>query len=247
MSAITRASGRDDGGQGRDEQGRPDAGLPGAQGGVSAHPSWRFLDHFDLWVDWLQREGGVWKPHQSVLHRTFKTREETLLHAERFIGRGDFPMKSGSGSSAAPVTLMRNRREALLRAFREAEGDGVTLIREVQFPVGEYALGVKVTRERIAEEVRAPFASAANPLRSLVGQSVKLTVLIEHPYDVLSRARGPLEITERGVKLGAELQDFSAGVSVVGVPYRHATVAIGRGLLKKPLLYRYEIVETAAE
>ncbi|PNY82796.1 hypothetical protein CVO96_01210 [Deinococcus koreensis] len=214
---------------------------------MSAHPSWRFLDRFDLWVDWLQREGGVWKPHQSVLHRTFKTREETLLHAERFIGRGDFPMQSATGSSAAPVTLMRNRRDALLRAFREAEGDGVTLIREVQFPVGEYALGVKVTRERIAEEVRAPFGSAANPLRSLSGRAVRLTVLIEHPYDVLTRAQGSLEVTDRGARLGAETQDFAAGVSVVGVPYRHATVAISRGLLKKPLLYRYELAEAAGE
>lgn len=256
MSAITRRNSQgqgDDTAPSREEYGREaktrphGAGAPGAgaHSGVAAHPSWRFQDRFDLWVDWLQRDSsGHWKPFQSVLQRTFKTREDTLLHAERFIGRGEFPMKS---SSAAPVTLLRNRREALLKAFREAEGDGVTLIREIQFPVGEYALSVKVTRERVAEEVRANFASPANPLRSLAGQDVKLTVLIEHPYDVLSRAEGHLEIGERAARLGSEVQTFPAGATVTGVPYRHATVAIPRGLMKKPLLYRYEVAEKPSD
>ncbi|MFC3834676.1 MULTISPECIES: hypothetical protein [Deinococcus] len=242
MSAITRPSGREDGFNGRDEPARP---APVA----APHSSWRFHDRYDLWVDWLQREHHAWAPYQNVLHRTFRSREETLLQAERFISRGEFPMQRGAKgmAGAAPVTLLRNRREALLAAFREAEGDGVTLIREVQFPIGEYALSVKVTCERIAGEVRATFASAANPLRSLGGRPVKLTRLIEHPYDVLGRAEGTLELLDRGVRLGGDLSEFAGSVTVTGVPYLHATVAVPRGLLKKPLLYRYEVMEPAAD
>ena len=239
MSAITRpTSSREEATAGRDEPART---APG----VAPHPSWRFHDRYDLWVDWLERRGHAWAPHQNVLHRTFRSREDTLLHAERFISRGEFPMQRGAKgmASAAPVTLLRNRREALLSAFREAEGDGVTLIREVQFPIGEYALSVKVTCERIAAEVRATFGNAANPLRSLSGKPVKLTTLIEHPYDVLSRAEGTLEVLERGVRLGTQLQDFEGNVTVTGVPYQHATISVSRGLLKKPLLYRYELAD----
>ncbi|GHF32926.1 hypothetical protein HNQ07_000338 [Deinococcus metalli] len=241
MSAITRPSSRDDGTTGRDDPAR-------AATGVTPHPSWRFHDRYDLWVDWLQREHHGWTPYQSVVHRTFRSREETLLHAERFISRGEFPMQRGAKgmAGAAPVTLLRNRRDALLTAFRQAEGDGVTLIREVQFPIGEYALSVKVTCERIAGEVRATFGSAANPLRSLAGKPVKLTRLIEHPYDVLGRAEGTLELLERGVRLGGELHDFAGGVTVTGVPYQHATVAVPRGLMKKPLMYRYEVADAPA-
>lgn len=245
MSAITRRNNRGEESTTNREEPLGREAAPRASG-VSAHPSWRFQDRFDLWVDWLQRDGGGhWKPFQSVLQRTFKTREDTLLHAEKFIGRGEFPMKSGPSRNAvaAPVTLLRNRREALLQAFRQAEGDGVTLIREVQFPVGEYALSVKVTRERVADEVRANFSSAANPLRSMAGKQVKFMLLIEHPYDVLARGEGTLEIGERAVRLGGELQDFPPNASVTGVPYRQATVAIPRGMMKKPLLYRYEIAE----
>ncbi|PTA67354.1 hypothetical protein C8263_13230 [Deinococcus arcticus] len=207
---------------------------------VQAHPSWREQEHYDLWVEWQQRDSaGRWHPHQPVTHRTFRTREDTLLHAERLINRGDFPMQGGS--SAAPVTLLRNRRAALLSAFREAEGDGVTLIREALFPVGEYALSLRVTCERVADPVRATFASAANPLRSLAGQRVKLTVLIEHPYDVLTRAEGLLELGERTARIVTEVQTYAAGAAVQGVPYRNATVTVPRGFLKKPLLYRYEL------
>ncbi|MVN85532.1 hypothetical protein GO986_01995 [Deinococcus sp. HMF7620] len=207
---------------------------------MQTHPSWREQDHYDLWVEWQQRDsGGRWHPHQPVTHRTFRTREDTLLHAERLINRGDFPMQGGS--SAAPVTLLRNRRAALLTAFREAEGDGVTLIREALFPVGEYALSLRVTCDRVADPVRAAFASAANPLRSLAGQPVRLTALIEHPYDVLARAEGVLELGERTARLGTDTQTFAAGATVQGVPYRSATVTVPRGLLKKPLLYRYEL------
>lgn len=242
MSAITRPSGREDGFTGRDDPARP---APVA----SPHPSWRFHDRYDLWVDWLQREHHAWSPHQNVLHRTFKSREETLLYAERFISRGEFPMQRGAKgmAGAAPVTLLRNRRDALLAAFREAEGDGVTLIREVQFPIGEYALSVKVTCERIAEEVRATFGSAANPLRSLSGRPVKLTRLIEHPYDVLGRAEGTLELLDRSVRLGSELNEFNGGVIVTGVPYLRATVAVSRGLLKRPLMYRYELINPVSD
>jgi hypothetical protein len=241
MSAITRPTSREDGSTGRDDPAR-------TLSGSAPHPSWRFHDRYDLWVDWLERDHHAWSPHQHVLHRTFKSREDTLLHAERFISRGEFPMQRGPKgmAGAAPVTLLRNRRDALLAAFREAEGDGVSLIREVQFPVGEYALSVKVTCERIAGEVRATFGSAANPLRSLQGRPVKLTRLIEHPYDVLGRAEGTLELLERGVRLGGELQDFAGGVSVTGVPYLHATIAVPRGLLKKPLMYRYAIADAPA-
>lgn len=242
MSAITRpTSSREDATTGRDEPSR-------AASSVAPHPSWRFHDRYDLWVDWLQREHHAWTPYQNVLHRTFKSREDTLLHAERFISRGEFPMQRGAKgmASAAPVTLLRNRREALLSAFREAEGDGVTLIREVQFPIGEYALSVKVTCERIAGEVRATFGSAANPLRSLSGKPVKLTTLIEHPYDVLGRAEGTLELLERGVRLGGHLQEFEVSATVTGMPYLHATISVSRGLLKKPLLYRYELADAPA-
>ncbi|MBZ9712797.1 hypothetical protein [Deinococcus multiflagellatus] len=240
MSAVTyhdtRTETRED--YGREHQARP---APAIQ----AHPSWREHDHFELWVEWQQRDSaGRWHPHQAVTHRTFRTREDTLLHAERLIGRGDFPMEGGS---PAPVTLLRNRRAALLSAFREAEGDGVTLIREVRFPVGEYALSLRVTCERLASPVRATFSSAANPLRSLAGQRVKLTVLIEHPYDVLVRAEGPLDLGERAARVGTEAQTFAPGASVTGVPYRSATVTVPRGLLKKPLLYRYELAAEAAE
>lgn len=234
MSAITRPNSLTGEGASREDLGRP-AAAP-----VSAHPSWRFHDRFELWVDWMQKAGGTWAPLQNVLHRSFKTREDTLLHAERVIGRGEFPLKAGAG---APVTLLRNRREALLRAFREAEGDGVTLIRELVYPVGEYALSVKITRERAAQEVRSTFGHAASPLRSLAGRQVKLTVLIEHPYDVLSREGGVLELGERAARVGAEPHEFAPGAPVTGVPYRHATVQVSRGLTKKPLLYRYELSE----
>ncbi|GAA0499523.1 hypothetical protein [Deinococcus depolymerans] len=251
MSAITRTNNRGtpEGDptrrdpQARHEQRQDQTERSGAS--LPTHPSWRFQDRFELWVDWLERDsGGHWNPHQSVLQRSFRTREDTLLQAERFIGRGDFPM---NGGSATPVTLLRNRREALLAAFREAEGDGVTLIREVIFPVGEYALSLKVTRERLADPIRASFGSAANPLRSLAGQPVKLTVLIEHPYDVLERAGGLLTLGDRAAQVGAHTQDFAAGTPVTGVPYRHATVSVSRGLLKKPLLYRYEVMEPDPE
>lgn len=251
MSAITRTNNRGttpDGDTGRDAQPRHEQRHdPAARHAptLPTHPSWRFQDRFELWADWLERDsGGHWKPHQSVLQRSFRTREDTLLHAERFINRGDFPM---SGGSATPVTLLRNRRDALLAAFREAEGDGVTLVREVIFPVGEYALSLKVTRERLADPIRATFGSAANPLRSLAGQPVKLTVLIEHPYDVLERASGHLDLGDRAAQVGAHTQEFAPGTPVTGVPYRHATVSVPRGLLKKPLLYRYEVVEPGPE
>ncbi|GGR49556.1 hypothetical protein GCM10008959_08560 [Deinococcus seoulensis] len=252
MSAITRtnSTGRTPDRDTRTEYGRPDHtrpdhGLAEQTAALPTHPSWRFQDHFELWADWLERNSaGQWQPHQSVMQRTFRTREDTLLHAERFITRGDFPMGHGN---ATPVTLLRNRRESLLAAFREAEGDGVTLIREVIFPVGEYALSLKVTRERVAEPVRTTFGHAANPLRSLAGQPVKLTVLIEHPYDVLERASGHLNLGDRAAQVGAHTQEFAAGTPVTGVPYRHATVSVSRGLLKKPLLYRYEVVEPDPE
>ncbi|WP_291429553.1 hypothetical protein [Deinococcus sp.] len=247
MSAITRTNSRGDTpdreGAGRDA--RTEYGRAEQSPALPAHPSWRFQDYFELWADWLERNSaGHWQPHQSVMQRTFRTREETLLHAERFITRGDFPMGRGN---ATPVTLLRNRRESLLAAFREAEGDGVTLIREVIFPVGEYALSLKVTRERVAEPVRTTFSSAANPLRSLAGQPVKLTVLIEHPYDVLERAVGHLNLGDRAAQVGTHTQEFAPGTVVTGVPYRHATVSVPRGLLKKPLLYRYEVVEPGPE
>lgn len=212
---------------------------------AEAHPSWQYQDRFELWVDWMQRgSGGHWQPHEPVLQRTFRTREETLLQAERFIRRGDFPMgQRSTGGTTAPVTLMKNRRTALLDAFREAEGDGVTLIREVVFPVGEYALAVKVTRERLPDEIRTSFEQEANPLRSLVGQQVKLTVMIQHPYDVLSRAQGLLDIGDRNARVGSEMLTFPVGVSVTGVPYRSVTVAVPRGFFKKPLLYRFEIAD----
>ncbi|MFC4639777.1 hypothetical protein [Deinococcus hohokamensis] len=238
MSAITRGT-PDDSRREREDLGREAAGPARA----APHPSWKFQDRFELWIDWMARDSaGHWHPHQSVLQRTCRTREETLLHAERLIQRGDFPMQ---GRSAAPVTLIRNRREALLAAFREAEGDGVTLIREVLFPVGEYALSLKVTRERVADEVRTGFAQPGNPLRSLAGQPVKLTVLIEHPYDVLSRAEGILEMGELGARVGQEVLTFQGGAAVTGVPYRQATVAVSRGLLKKPMLYRFELAQPA--
>lgn len=241
MSAITRGT-PDDTRREREDVGRETATGPAR---AVAHPSWRFQDRFELWIDWMVRNSaGQWHPHQGVLQRSYRTREDTLLHAERIILRGDFPMQ---GRSVTPVTLIRNRREELLAAFRAAEGDGVTLIREVLFPVGEYALSLKVTCERVADEVRTSFAHAGNPLRSLAGQSVKLTVLIEHPYDVLSRAEGVLEMGELGARVGSEVLTFQGGAGVTGVPYRHATVAVSRGLLKRPMLYRFEILQAPDE
>lgn len=231
MSAISRTTSRTDTTP-REDLSRDVPARPAAQ----PHPSWQFQDQFDLWIDWMERDSsGAWHPAQPVTHRTFRTREDTLRHAERLLQRGEFPMER-----AMPVTLVRNRREALLAAFREAEGDGVTLIRDLTFPVGEYGLSVRVTRERQAQPVRAAFASAANPLRSLIGQPVKLTVLIEHPYDVLSRAQGPLDLSDRAARIGEDTQLFSASAQVSGLPYQSATVTVPRGLLKKPLLYRFE-------
>ncbi|BBN95323.1 hypothetical protein DEIGR_101213 [Deinococcus grandis] len=239
MSAISRSTSRtSDALSPRDEPARESA-RPAQQ----AHPSWQFHDQFDLWIEWMERDSsGVWHAAQPVTHRTFRTREDTLKHAERVIQRGEFPMER-----AMPVTLVRNRREALLAAFREAEGDGVTLIRDLTFPVGEYGLSVRVTRERQAQPVRAAFASAANPLRSLIGQPVKLTVLIEHPYDVLSRAQGTLDLSDRAARIGEDTQLFSASAQVSGLPYQSATVTVPRGLLKKPLLYRFERVTEGDE
>ncbi|UBV43460.1 hypothetical protein LAJ19_04400 [Deinococcus taeanensis] len=246
MSAITRTSRAHDAQPVREDLGR-DAATRDALARATPtqpHPSWRFQDHFELWADWLERDSaGQWTPVQNVLHRTFRTREDTLRHAERFLSRGEFPLDR---ASLTPVALLRNRRDALLSAFRGAEGDGVTLIRDLIFPVGEYGLSVKVTRERQAQEVRAPFASAANPLRSLTGQPVRLTVLIEHPYDVLSRVDGPLDVGERAARVSEDTQLFAPGAAVTGVPYRSATVTVPRGLLKKPLLYRYERLDPPA-
>ncbi|MFB9993580.1 hypothetical protein ACFFLM_16585 [Deinococcus oregonensis] len=221
------------------------AGRAAAGAATGAHPSWQYQDRFELWVDWMQRgSGGHWQPHEPVLQRAFRTREETLLQAERFIQRGDFPMgERSTRGTTAPVTLMKNRRTALLQAFREAEGDGVTLIREVVFPVGEYALAVKVTRERLPDEIRTTFEQDANPLRSLVGQQVKLTVMIQHPYDVLSRSEGLLDIGDRSARVGSEGLTFPVGAAVTGVPYRTVTVAVPRGFLKKPLLYRFDLAD----
>jgi hypothetical protein len=241
MSAITSRTGP----QSSEPQTQKEIAERGATAAAGAHPSWQYQDRFELWVDWMQRgSGGHWQPHEPVLQRAFRTREETLLQAERFIQRGDFPMgQRSTGGTTAPVTLMKNRRAALLGAFREAEGDGVTLIREVVFPIGEYALAVKVTRERLPDEIRTAFEQDANPLRSLVGQQVKLTVMIQHPYDVLSRAEGILDIGDRSARVGGEVLTFPAGAAVTGVPYRTVTVAVPRGFMKKPLLYRFDIAD----
>lgn len=254
MSAITRSTPtprdtRDPDGSaaptpafGRESLSAP---LPRPDARVAPHASWKFQDRYELWVDWLQRDSsGRWLPYENVQQRTFRTREDTLLHAERLIQRGEFPMQGGR---AAPVTLIRNRREALLSTFREAEGDGVTLIREALFPVGEYALSLKVTCERIADEIRTAFGHGGNPLRSLAGQPVKLTVLIEHPYDVLGRARGLLDFHDGALRLDGETFSFPNGAPVTGVPYRNATVAVSRGFMKRPKLYRFEIEEPAGE
>ncbi|GGR79507.1 hypothetical protein [Deinococcus sedimenti] len=230
MSAITRPAAhtsdvhtREDGSAARSAQ---------------PHPSWQFRDSFDLFIQWMERgPAGSWHPMQDATHHTFRTREDTLRSAERLIARADFPVER-----AMPATLLRNRRDALLTAFREAEGDGVTLIRDLTFPVGEYGLSIRVTCERQAQPVRAAFSSAANPLRSLIGQPVKLTVLIEHPYDVLSRAQGLLDVSDRAARIGEDTQLFSASAQVSGLPYQSATVTVPRGLLKKPLLYRFERV-----
>jgi hypothetical protein len=67
--------------------------------------------------------------------------------------------------------------------------------------------------------------------------------MIQHPYDVLSRAQGLLDIGDRSARVGSEVLTFPVGVSVTGVPYRSVTVAVPRGFLKKPLLYRFEIAD----